>query len=76
MKLERFEREPSRFSTAEEYINHFGIFPSKSTRYTLTYYTRSMKSVYEWEFFKKFVNVRTGVYKCWRLSRKPKAEIN
>lgn len=75
MTLERFEREPSRFSTAEEYINHFGVFPHKETKFTLTYYTRSMASVYEWEYFKKSVNVRTGVYKCWRLPRKPSAKI-
>lgn len=76
MKLERFEKEPSSFKTAEEYISHFGMIPSKVTRYTVTYYVRSMKSVYEWEYLKKFVNVRTGVYKCWRLSGKPRAEVN
>lgn len=71
MTLERTERRPSAFRTAEEYINHYGIFPHKETRFTLTYYTRSMASVYEWEYFKKTVNVRTGVYKCYRLARKP-----
>lgn len=71
MTLERTERLPARFRTAEDYINHYGIFPHKETAFTLTYYTRSMASVYEWEYFKKFVNVRTGVYRCYRLSRKP-----
>lgn len=77
MKLERFEKSRNRFLTAEDYVNHYGIFPHKETKYTLVYYTRSMASVYEWEYFKKSVNVRTGVYKCWRLSGKPRvAEIN
>lgn len=76
MVLSRFEKMSSAFKTAEEYINHFGVSPHKETKYTLVYYTRSMVSVYEWAYYKKFVNVRTGVYKCWRLSGKPRAEVN
>lgn len=76
MELVREEKEPRRFSTAEEYISHFGIIPVRATRYTVVYYTRAMVSTVEWEYLKKTVNVRTGVYRCYRLSGKPRAEIS
>lgn len=72
----REEKEPCGFRTAEEYINHFGIIPARATKYTVVYYTRAMVSTVKWEYLKKTMDVRTGVYRCYRLSRKPRAEIS
>lgn len=62
------------YRTAEDYINHFGIFPAEEGKYRLVYYVKSSpvdtargKTIY----YKKVINCSRKTYKVYQLDQRP-----